>query len=556
MPQAPTMESIRRRLGLLIDGTFNAGLTIRLDAGCSTERLRIGSFVVLEGDENLYFSMVSDMQLRVTDAALLSDPPREASPFVRAALAGTSTYATVQVRPMLMMPKLDAYTFSDELGGPQPVRTIPMHFATLCEASESDFAAVFGQEGGNNFVIGHPLTMDIPICLKLDRFVERSTGIFGQSGTGKSMLARILLSGIIKTGAAVNLIFDMHNEYAFDLEKEDHNWVRGLRQLFGARVMVYSLDKKAGARPGRSVDAVLRVGLNQIEAEDVLLLAEELDLTSTARVTVGLLEDTYGRDWLKRLLSMNAEDLEEFCDTRNAHRGAVDALQRKLREIKRQEYVVEEAPFDAIDEMVAALDRGKHIVLQFGRHNRVLDYMLVANIVTRRIREQYRTRIARYEETKDKADRPRPLVICIEEAHKFLNPGTARQTTFGTIAREMRKFLVTLLIIDQRPSGIDPEVMSQLGTRVTGKLTEEADIEAVLTGVGGRSFLRSAVESLDTRQEVLLIGHAVPMPVQVRSRPYDETFFQAVAASDARAATRTTLEDIEDLYPKAPPRRR
>jgi DNA helicase HerA-like ATPase len=547
----------RRRLGVLIDGTFTAGLTIRLDPGCSTEGLRMGSFVVLEGDENLYFSMVSDMQLRATDASLLSDPPREASPFVRGALTGTSTYATVQVRPMLMMPKPDPLRFLDETGGPQPVRTIPMHFAALCEATDSDFGAVFGQEGGKNFVIGRPLTMDVPVCLKLDRFVERSTGIFGQSGTGKSMLARILLSGIIKTRTAVCLIFDMHNEYAFDLEKEDGKWVRGLRQLFGARVMVYSLDKDAGSRTGRGADAVLRIGLNQIEAEDVLLLAEELDLTSTARVTVGLLEDTYGADWLKHLLTMNAEEVEQFCDTRNAHKGALDALQRKLREIGRQDYVMEAAPFDAIDEMVAALDRGKHIVLQFGRHNRVLDYMLVANIVTRRIREKYQDRIARYEETKDKADRPRPLVICIEEAHKFLNAATARQTTFGAIAREMRKFLVTLLIIDQRPSGIDSEVMSQLGTRVTGKLTEEADIEAVLTGVGGRSFLRSAVESLDTKQEVLLIGHAVPMPVQVRSRAYDETFFQAMGAPETgTGAARTALADIEDLYPKGPPRRR
>ena len=49
-------------------------------------------------------------------------------------------------------------------------------------------------------------------------------------------------------------------------------------------------------------------------------------------------------------------------------------------------------------------------------------------------------------------------MITIEEAHKFLSPGLAEQTIFGTIAREMRKYSVTLLVIDQRPSGIDPEI--------------------------------------------------------------------------------------------------
>ena len=58
-------------------------------------------------------------------------------------------------------------------------------------------------------------------------------------------------------------------------------------------------------------------------------------------------------------------------------------------------------------------------------------------------------------------------MITIEEAHKFLNPMAAKQTIFGTIAREMRKYYVSLLVVDQRPSSIDDEVLSQIGTRIT-----------------------------------------------------------------------------------------
>jgi len=535
----------RRRLGVVTDGAFNAGLTVRLDAGCTTEDLRIGDFVIVEGERIRYFSMISDLQLRATDPTLLADPPRDASPFIAQALSGINTYATVQVKPMLMLEKGDELTIPDESSSPpQPVRTIPMHFAELCQADAMDFATVFGQESKQNFAMGTPLTMDIPLCLKLDRLVERSSGIFGQTGTGKSFLVRLLLCGIIQAEAAVNLIFDMHDEYAFGKRSEAGQWVKGLRHLFGSKVLIYSLDERAASREGRNVDVTLKIGLNQIEAEDVLLLADELDLTPASRTTVGLLQDTYGKEWLKELLKMSGEDIASFCQARAAHQGATEALQRKLRDIDRLGYVVDEAPFSVIDEMVAALDKGRHVILHFGRHDRPLDHILVANVVTRRVRHLYQGKVERYEQTQAAADQPRTLVITLEEAHKFLSPAVSRQTIFGTIARELRKYYVTLMVVDQRPSGIDPEVMSQLGTRVTGKLTEERDIDAVLTGVANRSFLRSALESLDTREQVLLMGHAVPMPIQVRTRKYDEAFYKAMGAGERRSA----VQDIAELF--------
>ncbi len=80
----------------------------------------------------------------------------------------------------------------------------------------------------------------------------------------------------------------------------------------------------------------------------------------------------------------------------------------------------------------------------------------------------------------------KPLIIVVEEAHKLLNREMAAQTTFATIARELRKYYVTLLIVDQRPSQIYDEVMSQLGTRISGWLGDDLDIQAVLSGLSGR----------------------------------------------------------------------
>jgi DNA helicase HerA-like ATPase len=172
----------------------------------------------------------------------------------------------------------------------------------------------------------------------------------------------------------------------------------------------------------------------------------------------------------------------------------------------------------------------------------MLSYMLAANVITRRIHQAYVHQTERYLQSKNPLDRPRQLCITIEEAHRFLNPRAAKQTIFGTIAREMRKYFVTLLVVDQRPSRIDSEVMSQLGTRITALLNDDQDIEAVFTGVAGSQNLKTVLAKLDSKQQALLLGHAVPMPVVVQTRSYDQRFYAEIADPDWSQA-----EDAEVL---------
>jgi len=136
-------------------------------------------------------------------------------------------------------------------------------------------------------------------------------------------------------------------------------------------------------------------------------------------------------------------------------------------------------------------------------------------------------------------------VIAVEEAHKILNREMASQTTFSMIAREMRKYYVTLLIIDQRPSQIYDEVMSQLGTRISGWLGDDSDIQSVLSGLAEKDALRGMLSRLQAKEEVLLIGWGVPMPIPVRSRRYDEKFWQEVLGNLVN--TRTEKEILTDL---------
>ena len=76
---------------------------------------------------------------------------------------------------------------------------------------------------------------------------------------------------------------------------------------------------------------------------------------------------------------------------------------------------------------------------------------------------------------------------------------------------------VTLLVIDQRPSQIDSEVLSQIGTKFCLQLDSDSDIEALLGGITGRASLRTVVASLESRRQALVFGHALAMPVVIQT---------------------------------------
>jgi hypothetical protein len=214
--------------------------------------------------------------------------------------------------------------------------------------------------------------------------------------------------------------------------------------------------------------------------------------------------------------------------------------------LRRFDFLRPRAGEDTVGRILEYLDRGIHVILEFGRHGSTMEaYILVANYLTRRIHDKYVQRKERA--LGQKSEEPKPLVITIEEAHKFLDPTVARHTIFGAIARELRKYNVTLLIVDQRPSGIDPEVMSQIGTRVTALLDNEADIQAVFTGVSGSAQLRQVLARLDTRQQALILGHAVPMPVVVQTRTYGPDLYAEVGYTDSEALPGRLVENVGRL---------
>ncbi len=567
---------LEKPLGSVIQGSLTQGLEIRLHADISVEEMRVGKFLVVRGRKARFFCMLTDVSLGTSSLRIIANPPEPDDDFLREVLAGSGTYGTINLTPMLMfIPALelenqlfvtngDANGNSNQNGkkGKQkslngsskaplasmetqsssemqllPVKTIPSHFSPVFEATEHDFRSVFGWEDDptrRNFAIGQPLDMDVPVCLDLDRFVERSNGVFGKSGTGKSFLTRLLLSGIIRRQAAVNLIFDMHSEYGWEAVSEGKSCqtVKGLRQLFPHQVEVYTLDPESARRRGIKDAQELYLSFDQIEIEDINLVRGELNLSEASLDNANILYGEFGKHWITRLIAMTNEDITEFCDEKRGHKGSIMALQRKLMRLENLKYIRSACPHNYVERILKSLEARKNVVIEFGSQSDMLSYMLVTNMITRRIHKAYVKKSEIFLQSKNPVDRPTQLVITIEEAHRFLDPAIVKHTIFGIIAREMRKYFVTLLVVDQRPSGIDNEVMSQIGTRITALLNDDKDIEAIFTGVSGGSSLRSVLAKLDSKQQALVLGHAVPMPVVVRTRPYDAQFYSEIADPD------------------------
>jgi hypothetical protein len=500
------------------------------------------------------------------------------NPALAQALVGKTLFTDLAMYPTLMLdrgPGLgtaerrqweERVERGDEYPGPKPLKTVPPHHAEVRLADAGDVAEIFGEEGKGKFTIGHTIEQGYPVRLDLERLVKRSSGIFGATGTGKSFLTRMVLAGLMKEDVAAALVFDMHNEYGFDDSDTDRGeMVRGLKSFFGQRAQVAALGRGAMVR-GHVPDFTLELALKDFTTGDIRLLAGVLNLTDTADVTLNALVRDFGADkWFSSFMKLvpgavetdpesgksvpAANSVARWADDNNVHPKAAEALHRRLKNlIYNKPYVVESPAADAVRAIVDQLDDGRHVILSFGQHESDLDYLLVSNVLTRRIREHWVRKTESYKSGDGPA--PRALVIAVEEAHKLLNSQISSQTAFGTIAREMRKYFVTLLVVDQRPSGIDDEVMSQLGTRITGWLGDEDDIRAVLTGLAGREQLRGMLARLQEKQEVLLLGWGVKMPIPVRSRRYDETFYREVKdRASTRKRDRTVADINDELFP-------
>jgi hypothetical protein len=120
--------------------------------------------------------------------------------------------------------------------------------------------------------------------------------------------------------------------------------------------------------------------------------------------------------------------------------------------------------------------------------------------------------------------RERPLMFVLEEAHAYLGKehSGAASSAVRRIAKEGRKYGVGIMIVSQRPSEIDPTILSQCGTIFAMRIANEIDRGQVAGAASDN--LKGLFDMLPILRtgEAIIVGEAVSLPMRTLIDPPDK----------------------------------
>jgi DNA helicase HerA-like ATPase len=114
--------------------------------------------------------------------------------------------------------------------------------------------------------------------------------------------------------------------------------------------------------------------------------------------------------------------------------------------------------------------------------------------------------------------RQQPLLFVLEEAHNYLKSGenSVASRTVQSIAKEGRKYGAGLLLATQRASELDETVLSQCGTVIALRMTNNGDKSKVAGAIQqDLDNMISLLSSLRTG-EAIISGEAVKIPCRIK----------------------------------------
>ncbi len=112
----------------------------------------------------------------------------------------------------------------------------------------------------------------------------------------------------------------------------------------------------------------------------------------------------------------------------------------------------------------------------------------------------------------------------------------------------MRKFNLVVALIDQRPSRIDDEIMSQLGNRMILSLKESKDLDHALSGLPKAAVWSNIVQTIPART-ALIVGDAVRVPTVIEIMDYST--IQKHLEKTPSGKKKLTAEDIGKITKNA-----
>ena len=409
------------------------------------------------------------------------------------------------------------------------VRSFPVLNEPVYNMSPQDLKLIFSTEKHRCIEIGR-LQQDNNIIAKvrIDDLLSKHFAIIGSTGSGKSCTVALVLQAILKNSPTAHVVlFDPHNEYS----KSFGNLAEVIRpNTLDIPLWMFNFEETCELLTSDIADQSRE---EQEVLNDVILKAKRLfeagrdnnDVSSQAKfddleknlhrlashISLDSPVPYRIRDVLK-LINHNMGKLEN-----NSNLGPFKRLKRRIEGLvadPRYQFVFRnQASPDSISNIVGRVFRipvmGKPIsILDFsGIPSEALN--IVVAVVSRLAFE-----LAMWSE------RRIPILLVCEEAHRYIpadkNLGFhSTRRAISRIAKEGRKYGVSLAIISQRPSELEPSTLSQCSTIFSMRLSNELDQNFVRAAVpDGAAELLSFLPSLGTA-ETMVFGESVNLPMRV-----------------------------------------
>ena len=444
------------------------------------------------------------------------------------------------------------------------VRTFPVLNEAVYNMAPQELQLIFAKQSASCIEVGR-LQQDNSIVAKVrtDDMLSKHFAIIGSTGSGKSCTVALVLQAILDENPAGHVVlFDPHNEYS---------------KSFGDRAEVITgatLDL-----PLWLFDFVETVELLTSEIEDqareeeeilheVLLTAKRLFDRSMANNDVSAsvkLDDMEGELQRATHISLDSpvpyriRDVVKLIDHQmgklenSSNLAPYKRLKRRINMLMadpRYAFVFRnQAKPLPIDQLVGRIFR----LPVAGKPISILDFSSIPS-ETLNIVVSVVSRLAF--ELATWSSRKIPILLVCEEAHRYIprDPSLGFHSTrriIGRIAKEGRKYGVSLGIISQRPSELEPSTLSQCSTIFSMRLSNEVDQNFVRAAVpDGAQELLSFLPSLGTA-ETMVFGEAVNLPMRVLLNNLAEEYrphSSSASFTELWARDTATPELMEKVY--------
>lgn len=391
------------------------------------------------------------------------------------------------------------------------VTRYPSPGTAVYPVSTADLKQMYAADDRAHIEIGNVYpTRDIRAALYVDAMLGKHFALLGSTGTGKSTSAALILHRICELAPQGHIVMiDPHGEYSAAF--------KGNGTLFdvGNLAMPYWLMNfeehcevfLTSEGSARQVDADILAKCVLMAKQKNRLAAEFGKLTVDAPIPY-LLSD------LTTIISNEMGKMDKATDTAPYLR-----LKSKIDEIKGDpRYSFMFSGMLVSDTMASFIARIFRLPSE-GKPISIIDVSGVPSEITSVV-VAVLSRMTFDYAIWSRGEAQRPILLVCEEAHRYVpNERNADGSSVGRIlsriAKEGRKYGVSLGLITQRPSDLAEGVLSQCGTIIAMRLNNDRDQAFVRAAMpeGARGFL-DAIPALRNR-ECIVVGEGVATPVRV-----------------------------------------